>query len=107
MVTRPHCPVSWDERGNRIGPSTEETLPDLSLFNNPANAPADFQRGLWTGTQAGSKLTGSAYWDFEDESFQMDVALDDVPLAQSMSFAFLKGFAAGFRSAYRARSGTF
>lgn len=101
-MTRPHFPVHWDERGNRIGPSTE-ALPDLGLYNNPANAPVDFQRGLWTGTQAGSKFKRATYWDFEDESSQMDVALEDVPLAQSMSFAFLKGFAAGFRHAYRLR----
>jgi hypothetical protein len=102
MVTRPQSPILWDERRNRIGPSTE-TLPDLSRYDNPAHAPADFQRGLGTGTLAGSKLKRAAYWDFKDESFRLDVALEDVPIAQSMSFAFLKSFAAGFRYAYRAR----
>lgn len=65
------------------------------------------QRGLRTGTLAGSKLKRAAYWDFEDETFRLDIALDDVPLPQSISFAFLKGFAAGFRNAYRVRFGTF
>lgn len=90
---------SWPRRQN--GPS----LPDLSVYNNPANAPADFQRGLRIGRQAASRAKIQASWDLDTESFAMDIALEKVPLAQSMSFAFLKGFAASFRETYRVRCG--
>lgn len=92
---------------NRATGSLRSSLPDLSIYNNPANAPAEFQRGLRTGKQTALRARTYGVWNLNDENFAVDIALDRVPVAQSMSFAFLKGFAAGFRETYRARSGLY
>ncbi|HLW81408.1 MAG TPA: hypothetical protein VKS20_05140 [Candidatus Acidoferrales bacterium] len=42
-------------------------------------------------------------WDPEDETAALDLAIETIPLNESMSFAFLKGFAAEFRHTYKHR----
>lgn len=100
-----HSHSSWDKRAKTIS-SSIPALPDLSRYNNPATAPADFQRGLKTGIHAARRAKRGT-WNLNDETAELDVALDGVPVSQSMSFAFLRGFASGFRETYRVRFGFF
>lgn len=79
-------------------------LPDLSRYNNPANANFDFIRGIRYGRFAASRAVPMlSFWDSEDETAALDLAIETIPLNESMSFAFLKGFAAEFRHTYRYR----
>lgn len=80
-------------------------LPDLSAFNSPATAKADLIRGVTYGRLAASRAASCLSWDFENETDALDLAIEDVPLSESMSFAFLRGFAAEFRHAYQRRCG--
>lgn len=102
MATAVHWHPSGNQSSKTVG-SYIPTLPNLSLYNNPDDAAADFRRGVRIGRQAAlqSPITGS--WNLDDETAELDIALDDVPVSESMSFAFLKGFASGFRETYRAR----
>lgn len=62
-------------------------------------------RGIRYGRLAASRAPRSSLWDFENETDLLDLAIESVPLSESMSFAFLKGFAAEFRQSYQRRSG--
>lgn len=44
-----------------------------------------------------------SFWEREDETAALDLAIETIPLNESMSFAFLKGFAAEFRQTYKHR----
>jgi len=84
--------------------STAPVLPDLSRYNNPANANFDFIRGIRYGRLAASRSVPMlSCWDPEDETAALDLAIETIPLNESMSFAFLKGFAAEFRHTYKHR----
>jgi hypothetical protein len=84
--------------------STAPVLPDLSRYNNPASANFDFIRGIRYGRLAASRAVPMlSFWDPEDETAALDLALETIPLNESMSFAFLKGFAAEFRHTYKHR----
>ena|SRR5690348_13893534 len=80
-------------------------LPDLSRFNNPVSARADLVRGVRYGRIAAARAARGSNWDFEDETDALDLAIESVPLSESMSFAFLRGFAAEFRQTYQRRCG--
>lgn len=80
-------------------------LPDLSQFNNPASVRADLVRGVKYGRAAASRVAHRSSWDFENETDALDLAIENVPISESMSFAFLRGFAAEFRHAYQRHCG--
>jgi hypothetical protein len=85
--------------GSRI-----RALPDLGRYNSPANVNADFIRGIRYGRFAASRAVSMlSFWDPEDETAALDLAIETIPLNESMSFAFLKGFAAEFRHTYKHR----
>jgi hypothetical protein len=93
---RPRFPVTL--------PSLAPVLPDLTRYNNPANANFDFVRGIRYGRFAASRAVSRlSFWDSEDETAALDLAIETIPLSESMSFAFLKGFAAEFRHTYKHR----
>lgn len=104
MATAVHSHPLWN-RSSKAVASPAPGFPDLSGYNNPANALADFQRGFKTGRQAALSATKRRAWKPDHETAELDTALDAVPIFQSMSFAFLRGFASGFRETYRARFG--
>lgn len=106
MATAVHSHPPWNKSSATVG-SPIPALPNLSRYNNPADAAADLRRGVRTGRQAAVHVTMASSWRLEDETAELDIALDDVPVSQSMSFAFLKGFASGFRETYRARFALF
>jgi len=78
-------------------------LPDLSRFNNLSSARADLVRGVRYGRLAAFQAAHCSNWDFEGETDALDLAIESVPLDESMSFAFLRGFAAEFRQTYQRR----
>ena len=106
MSTAANSHSLWNKSSKAAG-SFIPALPDLSRYNNPANAPAEFQRGLKTGIQAARRAKRGGSWSLNYETAELDTALDRVPVSQSMSFAFLRGFASGFRETYRVRFGFF
>lgn len=101
MAAAVHSHPLWNH-SSKTTASRVLALPDLSCYNDPANAFADFQRGLRMGQQSALHTTGRSVWTLDDETSELDIALDTVPISQSMSFAFLRGFACGFRETYRA-----
>lgn len=62
-------------------------------------------RGIQYGRLAATRAPRYSLWDFENETDLLDLAIESVPLSESMSFAFLKGFAAEFRNTYQRRCG--
>lgn len=78
-------------------------LPDLSRYNNPATMKADLIRGIKWGRLAACKATVRCMGNFDEEADALDLAIEGVPLGESMSFAFLRGFAGEFRQIYQRR----
>lgn len=94
-------------RANSVGitatiASSIASLPNLSQYNDLATVRADFLRGIKWGRLTAVSLTTSR-WTFYDETAALDLAIESTPLSESMSFAFLKGFAAEFRHSFRLR----